>query len=101
VIEYSESMEGVPQGLAAIPFLTNVLPIAWLSDAQIYVDEIDRSFFNSIGDFKKGYEQMYPGVEFRGELIAKQVIDYECFSSDRTATFFTGGVDSTAITRKT
>ncbi|GEM_PF-169264 len=96
VIEYSESMEGVPQGLAAIPFLTNVLPIAWLSDAQIYVDEIDRSFFNSIGDFKKGYEQMYPGVEFRGELIAKQVIDYEGPSSDRTATFFTGGVDSTA-----
>ncbi|MGI5880041.1 MAG: hypothetical protein ACOX6L_05545 [Syntrophomonadaceae bacterium] len=96
VIEYSENMEGVSQGLAVIPFLTNVLPIAWLSDAQIYVDEVDRSFFNSVSEFKKGYEQMYPGVEFRGELIAKQVIDYQCPSSNRTATFFSGGVDSMA-----
>jgi len=96
VIEYSESMESVPLGVAAIPFLTNVLPIAWLSDAQIYVDEVDRSFFNSVSEFKKGYEQMYPGVEFRGELIAAQAIDYDYSSSDRTATFFSGGVDSTA-----
>lgn len=96
IIEYSENMEEVPQGVAVIPFLTNVLPIVWLSNARILIEEVDQSFFNSIPEFKKGYEQMYPDVKFQGELIAKQVINYGRPSSDRTATFFSGGVDSTA-----
>lgn len=96
VIEYSENMEEVPQGVAVIPFLTNVLPIVWLSNARILIEEVDQRFFNSIDEFKKGYEQMYPDVKFQGELIAKQVIDYGRPSSGRTAAFFSGGVDSTA-----
>lgn len=95
-IEYSENMEGVPEGIAVIPFLTNILPIAWLCNTQIHVKEIDRNFFDSVREFKKGYEKMQPNIAFRGELIADKIVDYQCHSSERTATFFSGGIDSHA-----
>ena len=52
--EYNENIERVPKNIAVIPFIVNVLPIVWLTDAILEVEELDRTFYNSINRFKQG-----------------------------------------------
>lgn len=93
-IEYSLDVSGVPQGIAVVPFLANLLPMAWLYDAEITVPVCDKVFYDSIPQFKKGYCEMYPMMEFRGKLLVGKLEENKPSASDRMGTFFSGGVDA-------
>lgn len=93
-VEYSEDISNVPKGIAVIPFLCNVIPIAWICDAEIIVSELDREFYNCINDFKQGYTEMYPMISFGGEILVGEIKDNAFTPEKRAATFFSGGVDS-------
>lgn len=93
-IEYSEDISDVPKSVLVIPFLCNMLPISWVCNAEIKVNEIDKDFYNSIKDFKQGYIDMYPRVDFKGNLIANKIIDNKYIPTNKTAAFFSGGVDA-------
>ena len=47
-VKYSQDISGVPEGILVIPFITNVLPIIWLTDAVLQVPRLDRVFYESI-----------------------------------------------------
>ena len=93
-ITYSDDISSVPESVAAIPFLCNILPIAWLNDGVIELDECDGDFYRSIPEFKKGYEAMYPMLTFSGELAAGAVIENGSQALKGSAAFFSGGVDA-------
>jgi len=93
-IEYSENIFEVSKSISAIPLLCNILPIAWLCNAKIFIDELDKDFFESIRDFKKGYINMYPMLSFDGDLIISKLVDNTYNQENKTAMFFSGGVDS-------
>lgn len=93
-IEYSIDIADVPKSILVIPFLCNMLPISWVCDTEIKVNEIDKGFYDSINDFKQGYIDMYPKVDFKGTLIASNIVDNSYTPSKRTASFFSGGVDA-------
>lgn len=93
-IEYSIDISDVPKSILVIPFLCNMLPISWVCDTEIKVNEIDKDFYDSINDFKQGYIDMYPKVDFKGTLIASNIVDNSYTPSERTASFFSGGVDA-------
>lgn len=93
-IEYSIDISDVPKSILVIPFLCNMLPISWVCDAEISVDEIDKDFFDSIKEFKQGYINMYPKVIFKGTLIANNIVNNGYIPSKKTASFFSGGVDA-------
>lgn len=93
-IEYDEDITMVPQAILTVPFLANVLPIAWLADAEIVVESVDKSFFESTLKFKQGFQNMYPSVPFAGKLTAENIVDCGYAPSGKTAAFFSGGVDS-------
>ena len=59
-VEYSQEISNVDESIAVIPFLSNILPISWLFDAEIIVDSIDKDFVECIENVKKGYKDMYP-----------------------------------------
>lgn len=92
-VEYSEEMDSVPIGIAVIPFVCNVLPIVWLTNAQLIVPELDKTFFDSINVFKQGYVKMYPMLDFLGD-VATTSVDYSYQSNGGSAAFFSGGVDA-------
>lgn len=96
IVEYPVNVEKVPQSVLCIPFLGNVLPIMWISDAQVYVNEIDKDFYDNLCFVKKGYEQMYPSFKFDGELVVSKVVDNASNASGSSAVFFSGGMDATA-----
>ena len=92
-VEFSENMSMVPESIAVIPLLCNVLPIAWVCDAEIVVDELDMAFFHSVSDFKKGYMAMYPMLSFAGKLTVGSISDNSYVPEKATGAFFSGGVD--------
>ena len=93
-IEYPVDVSGVPESIAVIPLLCNILPIAWLFDAHIILPECDEDFFYSIPQFKNGYIEMYPSLNFLGEIVPSKLIKNKA-TGTRSAAFFSGGVDAT------
>lgn len=91
--EYNTDVTAVPQSVAILPFLANVLPISWIYDAEISLPSCDRDFYDSIPEFKKGYRQMYPSMEFLGGLTAAK-LEKNITGGHGTASFFSGGVDA-------
>ncbi|MFK4785457.1 hypothetical protein [Fusobacterium sp. MFO224] len=95
-MEFQENMEDVPEGILIIPFLGDVLPLVWVTDSKLVIDKIDKTFYESIQNIKKGYENMYPEMKFLGELEVKNVVDYSYEPQKKSCQFFSGGIDSTA-----
>lgn len=93
-IEYPKSINDVPKSILAIPFVCNVLPIIWLTDSLLELDELDEFFFESIAEFKKGYINMYPKAEFKGEIKVKRIVKNSYATNNKVAMFFSGGLDS-------
>ena len=93
VIEYPVDIENVPDSVAAVPFAASVLPIVWLSDAELIIEELDEDFFNCLPELKKGYETMFEGGIFKGKISVKHTMK-NAGKGDRRALFFSGGVDS-------
>lgn len=92
--EYNEDIEDTPDGIAVIPFVTNVLPIVWLFDAELYLDEIDKSFYESLNKIKEGYINMYPDASFQGRVHARKILDLSYDVSEKSTVFFSGGLDA-------
>lgn len=94
-IEYDIDISAVPPSIAIIPFVCNVLPIIWLTDAELCLPCLDKSFLDSIPDFKQGYIDMYPMFDFKGCLRVADVVENK-HEGTRSAAFFSGGLDAYA-----
>ncbi|WP_294130182.1 hypothetical protein [uncultured Clostridium sp.] len=95
-IEYEESMENVPKGILVIPFISNVVQIAWFFNSEILVPELDRNFYESLNEIKNSFSNMFTKAKLGGNIIADKINDYEYIPQNKSATFFSGGVDSLA-----
>lgn len=95
-IEYSEDISMVPSSILVIPFVCNVLPIAWLADATLIVPELDSEFYEGIPGIRKGYVDMGPMLEYLGDIQVEKLVDNSYEQSNKTAAFFSGGVDAFA-----
>ncbi len=93
-VEYENEIDRVPKSIAVIPFLCNVLPLVWLFDSEVVVEDIDKDFFECIDAVKQGYANMYPNVSFKGRITYKKVTDNRQENLNNTAVFFSGGVDA-------
>lgn len=96
--EYNTGLENLPASIAVIPFLCNVLPIAWLTDAVIEIDSLDYDFYNSIDLIRNGYKDMYPMLSFGGRVKVNDIVRNTAEKRDagNCAAFFSGGVDAFA-----
>lgn len=93
-VEYTYDISDVPEGIAIIPFVCNILPIAWLYDAEININCCDEDFYNCIDQFKKGYIEMYPMLEFKGKINVKTIQRNVIEKPNGVLSFFSGGVDA-------
>ena len=96
----------VPEGILAVPLLSNVCPIAWAADATVHVDVIDREFRDSMRAVQRSLAAMYPSLfdvdptSTDAGIRAERVVDYRAgedrtpLDSTRSGLLFSGGVDS-------
>lgn len=94
--KYEANVERVPDGIAIIPFVCNVLPIIWLTNSELEIDSLDESFFESIPQFKQGYIDMYPKLTFSGKITVRTIKQFHYASIKKHALFFSGGADAYA-----
>lgn len=92
-IVYNKIIQNIPLSIAVIPFISNVLPIIWLLNGQLQVNELDKEFYQSINELKKGYEDMYPYFRFKGKISANKLID-NTYENTKSGVLFSGGVDA-------
>ncbi|MDR0533255.1 MAG: hypothetical protein LBH01_04805 [Verrucomicrobiales bacterium] len=92
---YRQDVSSVPAGIAVIPFLANVLPIVWLTDAELVLDELDHDFYHSIEKLKRSYAEMYPMLHFGGKVTVGRVLEHRT-DGRQAGLFFSGGVDATS-----
>ena len=93
-IEYNIDVSSVPASIAIVPLMCNILPIAWVYDAHVYLEECDKSFYDSIEDIRQGYQGMFPMMDFKAEITAEKVIKNDVHNNGSAAAFFSGGADA-------
>ena len=96
VYEFSKSLEEVSRAIAVVPFLCNVLPIAWIYDACIELEEVDADFFYAVNEIKRGYENLYPQYPFAGDITADRLVKSVRSSNGipGSLALFSGGLDA-------
>ena len=85
------------ESILSIPLLATVLPLAWLSGADIIVERIDKNFKEAMIKVQDTFKTIYPLIPFNTEIHADEVVDNRLEPQDneyRTGLLFSGGADS-------
>ncbi len=93
-VEYNYDISSIPYSIAVIPFLGTFLPLSWLYDAKIIIDELDIDFYLSIPCIKRAYMNMFPTIEILGQLMVKKLCDNKKINNERAICLYSGGVDA-------
>jgi hypothetical protein len=92
--KYQIDISKVPNSISVIPFLSNMLPIAWYAGFVIEVDEVDETFYNTQKLVRAEFSKR-ENTKITGRLVAKRLIKSK-IDGDKTAMLFSGGVDAYA-----
>lgn len=93
-VEYNSAIYKTPKSIAVIPILGTLLPLAWLYDGRIEVDEIDQDFYECIPKIKQEYQKMYSEINLSGEIVVRNVLNNKMSGVEKSACLFSGGVDA-------
>lgn len=92
-VSYEEDVLQVPLSIAVIPFLANFMPIAWFAGFDVFVDEVDETFKDSLENLKKEFQVYFPQIENESRLYVKKTVK-NIFNKDNYALLFSGGLDA-------
>lgn len=91
--KYQVDVSQIPNSIAVIPLLSNVMPIAWFVGFDVFIDEVDEVFYNSLINLKKEFTNYHPNKNLKGELKVKSLIK-NTIQDSKSALLFSGGLDS-------
>lgn len=94
-IEYPFNIEDIPDSILAIPFVSNLITFSWLFNVNLYVNELDKDFFECLPIIEKNFRIMHKDANLKGNLIVKNVITNN-IELNNSASFFSGGIDATS-----
>jgi len=58
-----------------IPITATILPLAWLTGSDLYVDTLDRTFKENMDKLQLVFKEIHPDIPFTTEIHAKKLID--------------------------
>lgn len=93
-IEYPQDMSSVPESILAIPFIASILGIAWLENCNIYVPELDETYYYSLRETKAAFQDMYYDARLRGRVVPCKIVKNKLSQSGNSLLLFGGGVDA-------
>ena len=91
--EYGSNITDVPKSVAIIPLMGTFLPLSWLFDGEIVVEELDKDFFECIPQVKAGFSEIYPHMNFGGKVTVKSVVENK-IDNTKYSQLFSGGLDA-------
>ncbi|USK31665.1 peptidase [Bacillus sp. F19] len=99
--EYNYDLSDVPFSILTITFVANVMPLVWITDTTLEINELDKNFKESINNIRNAYQEMFPRVIFKGEIKINNIIENSYQPVHEVACLFSGGLDAlTTFIRK-
>ncbi|GAA4114429.1 hypothetical protein GCM10022393_13830 [Aquimarina addita] len=92
-VHYDKDISDTPLSLAVIPLLSNLMPISWFVGFDVYIDEIDETFYRSLELLKEQFIKFHPDKEIRGTLHVNKIVK-NTINGTNTSLLFSGGLDS-------
>lgn len=92
-VEYDVDVSKIPLSIAVIPFLANMIPIAWFIGFEVQISEVDESFEKALKLLKEEFSKHFPAIKSKSNLKVDTLVK-NIFSSDNSALLFSGGLDS-------
>ena len=62
-IDYDRDMTDVPKSVMTIPFVASIIPLMWLTNTVMWVEELDRTFYDAVFKIKEAYQRLYYNYE--------------------------------------
>ncbi|GEP50374.1 hypothetical protein FNO01nite_10460 [Flavobacterium noncentrifugens] len=90
---YDKIVSGVPESIVVIPLLANIMPIAWFAGFDVYVDELDATFYQSLIELKAEFSKHFSNIKNEGKLHVNRLVQ-NTFTQNHSALLFSGGLDS-------
>ena len=92
-LEYERDISSVPVSILSIPFVAVMSGLSWLTDSALFVDEIDRTYYNCYSRVKHAYQELHNDIQLKGVLIPSLFRDNSIDKSQNSLLLFGGGVD--------
>lgn len=93
-IEYNTDVSEVPVSILNIPFVATVLPLMWLTDTVLWVEEIDRTFYDATYRIKEAYQNLYNYYPLKGNFISARYANNTYDVKRESLILFSGGMDA-------
>ncbi|SFW16735.1 hypothetical protein SAMN05660313_00244 [Cellulophaga fucicola] len=91
--KYDQNISDTPNSIAVIPFLANIMPIAWFVGFDVFIDEIDSTFYASLEELKRQFIKFHPNKDIKGDLHVKNKVD-TVIDGTNSSLLFSGGLDT-------
>ena len=91
-IEYDKNIDRVPNSILQIPAVSGIVTLAWLTGADVYVNELDAVYLDSLQKVKDVLKGWYPEFPFSEIYVEKIVLNR--FNNDGYGLLLSGGLDS-------
>lgn len=93
-IEYDTTIDNVNKSLLTIPAVSVLIPVAWATGANLYVEELDETYLRSLEKVKAVMKKWHPNFSFHTKIKAQKEIPNKLLNKDY-GLLFSGGLDST------
>ena len=99
-VEYDRDVTDVPDSILAIPFVSSLLAISWVLDCNLWVREIDKTFYDSVPKIREAYREIYDHFPLKGRfapaILTRNEIPASKLPSTHALLLFSGGADCQA-----
>ena len=93
-IQYQEDMTPVPKSIMVAPFVASLIPLMWVTNTLMWVEEIDKTFYDAILRLHDAYQRLYPHYPLKGNLVPARFVDNRLNAKRESLLLFSGGLDA-------
>lgn len=99
-VEYDRDVKDIPDSILAIPFVSSMLAFSWILDCNLWVKEIDNTFYESVPRIREAYREIYDHFALKGRFVPavlkRNDLSTEVVSPAHALLLFSGGADCQA-----
>lgn len=93
-IDYGTNIENIPKSILVIPFVSVMLPVIWVMNGTLWINEIDRTFYESSFLLRRAYSDLYPKYPLKGKIVPSYIIENTVENKEDGFMLFSGGLDA-------
>jgi len=73
-VEYDQDVTNVDKSILSVPIVSNIITVAWAVGADIYVEELDKTYLDSLSKIKPVFKEWYPQFSFSTNIYVENIV---------------------------